>query len=68
MMLRKVVTKEGKDWHKLLPRVLFSYREVPQASTGFSPFELIYGHVKQTPSQIEDLSSFESALHLFPTV
>ena len=42
MMLRKVVTKEGKDWDKLLPYVLFAYREVPQASTGFSPFELIY--------------------------
>ena len=43
MMLRKVVTKEGKDWDKLLPYVLFAYREVPQASTGFSPFELMYG-------------------------
>ena len=43
MMLRKFVTKEGKDWDKLLPYVLFAYREVPQASTGFSPFELIYG-------------------------
>ena len=43
MMLRKLVTKEGKDWDKLLPYVLFAYREVPQASTGFSPFELIYG-------------------------
>ena len=37
MMLRKVVTKEGKDWGKLLPHVLFAYREVPQASTGFLP-------------------------------
>ena len=43
MMLRKVITKEGKDWDKLLPYVLFAYREVPQASIGFSPFELIYG-------------------------
>ena len=44
MMLRKVVTKEGKDWDKLLPYVLFAYREVPHTSTDFSPFELIYGH------------------------
>ena len=48
-MLRKVVTKEGKDWDKLLPYVLFAYREVPQASTGFSPFELIYGHNVRGP-------------------
>ena len=43
MMLQKVVTKEGKDWDKLPPYVLFAYRGVPQASTGFSPLELMYG-------------------------
>ena len=42
-MLRKSATKEGKDWNKLLPYLLFAYRKVPQASTGFSPFELLYG-------------------------
>lgn len=36
-MLRKAVDKEGKDWDKLLPYLLFAYREMPQASTGFSP-------------------------------
>ena len=34
--------KEGKDWDQLLVYVLFEYREVPQATTGFSPFELLY--------------------------
>ena len=52
MMLRKVVTKEGKDWDKLLPYVLFAYREVPQASTGFSPFELIYDHHVRGPMAV----------------
>ena len=42
-MLRKSATQEGKDWDKLLPYLLFAYREVPQASTGFSPFKLLYG-------------------------
>ena len=32
-MLRKAAVGEGKDWDKLLPFVLFAYREVPQAST-----------------------------------
>ncbi len=44
-MLRKSVGKRGKnakDCDTLLPYLLFSYREVPQASTGFSPFELLY--------------------------
>ena len=52
MMLRKVVTKEGEDWDKLLPYVLFAYREVPQASTGFSPFELIYSHHVRGPMAV----------------
>ncbi len=34
-MLCKTATEEGKDWDKLLPFVLFAYREVPQESTGF---------------------------------
>ena len=42
-MLRKVIAVDGKNWDQLLPYVLFSIREVPQGSTGFSPFELLYG-------------------------
>uniref|UniRef100_A0A673ICM5 CCHC-type domain-containing protein n=1 Tax=Sinocyclocheilus rhinocerous TaxID=307959 RepID=A0A673ICM5_9TELE len=30
----------GRDW---LPYLMFAYREVPQSSTGFSPFEMLYG-------------------------
>ena len=37
-MPRKALTNEGKDWDKLVPYLLFAYREVPQASTGFSHF------------------------------
>ena len=42
----------GKDWDKLLPYLLFAYREVLQASTGFSPFELLYGRAVQGPLDI----------------
>ena len=42
-MLKKLVDVDGRDWDRLLPYVLFAIREVPQASTGFSPFELLYG-------------------------
>ena len=34
-MLRKSATKDGKDWDKLLPYLLFAYREVPQESTSW---------------------------------
>ena len=43
---------EGRDWVKLLPYLLFAYREVPQASTGFSPFELLYGRTVRGPLDV----------------
>ena len=42
-MLRKTASEDGKDWDRMIPYLLFAYREVPQSSTGFSPFELLYG-------------------------
>ena len=42
-LLRRIIQGEGREWEKYLPYVLFSYREVPQESRGFSPFELIFG-------------------------
>ena len=51
-MLRKFATKEGKDWDRLIPYLLFAYREVPQASTGISPFELLYGRSVRGPLDV----------------
>ncbi|KAI5616012.1 hypothetical protein C0J50_10699 [Silurus asotus] len=48
-MLRKFVLDTGRDWDKWLPFLLFPYREVPQALTGFSPFKLLYGWQVQGP-------------------
>uniref|UniRef100_A0A8C1JRU1 Integrase catalytic domain-containing protein n=1 Tax=Cyprinus carpio TaxID=7962 RepID=A0A8C1JRU1_CYPCA len=42
-MLRRVAAEDKRDWDKMLPYVLFGIREVPQASTGFTPFELLFG-------------------------
>ena len=42
-MLRKLIEVDGKDWDQLLPYLMFAVREVPQSSTGFAPFELLYG-------------------------
>lgn len=52
-MLRKVIGKDGKDWDLLIPYLMFAVREVPQASTGFSPFELLYG---RQPHGIRDIA------------
>ncbi|KAG1925540.1 protein NYNRIN-like [Pimephales promelas] len=43
-MIRKFVREDAKNWDKWLEPLLFAVREVPQAFTGFSPFELLYGH------------------------
>ena len=51
-MLRKVIDEDGRNWDKLVPYVLYAYREVPQASTGFSPFELLYGRDVRGPLDI----------------
>ena len=52
LMLRKTAVKEGIVWDKMLPYVLFAYREVPQTSTGFSPFELLYGYQVRGPLDV----------------
>lgn len=48
-MLRRFVDETGSNWDQWLPYLLFAYREVPQASTGFSPFELLYGRDVRGP-------------------
>lgn len=48
-MLRKFVNETGSDWDQWLPYVLFAYREVPQASTRFSPFELLFAYEVRGP-------------------
>ena len=42
-MLKRLCQDQPKQWHRLINPAMFAYREVPQESTGFSPFQLIYG-------------------------
>ena len=48
----KMCQERPKDWDRYLPAILFAYREIPQSSTGFSPFELLYGRTVRGPMQI----------------
>ena len=41
-MIRKFVHNDSRIWDKWLVHLLFAVREVPQASMGFSPFELLF--------------------------
>ncbi|XP_038054655.1 uncharacterized protein LOC119726874 [Patiria miniata] len=51
-MLRRMCVERPKDWDRYLPALLFSYREAPQESLGFSPFELLYGRTVRGPLAI----------------
>ncbi|XP_076472305.1 uncharacterized protein LOC143301798 [Babylonia areolata] len=51
-MLRRLAQEEPRIWDRWLPALLFAYREVPQESTGYSPFELLYGRTVRGPMQI----------------
>ncbi|XP_077560624.1 uncharacterized protein LOC144175419 [Haemaphysalis longicornis] len=60
-MLRRMCQEKPRCWDRYLPPLLFAYREVPQASLGFSPFELIYGrHVRGPMTVLRELWTGEA--------
>lgn len=48
-MLFHVVQQHGKQWHKFLPLMTWAIREVPNSTTGVSPYMLVYGRVPRGP-------------------
>ena len=48
-MLYHVVQQHGRQWHKFLPLMTWALREVPNATTGVSPYMLVYGRVPRSP-------------------
>ena len=40
-MLKRLCSEQPRQWHRYINLLLFAYREIPQESTGFSPFELL---------------------------
>ena len=51
-MFKRLCQDQPKQWHRLINPVLFAYREVPQESKGFSPFQLLYGQSVRGPGTI----------------
>lgn len=48
-MLKKFCQEGDRDWNDKLDWLLFAIRECPQESTGFSPFELLFGRSVRGP-------------------
>ena len=47
--LRRLAMEDPRNWDRCVPAVLFAYRDSRHGSTGYSPFELIYGHRVRGP-------------------
>lgn len=55
-MLKKLCRERPTDWDRYIPSALFAYREVPQESLKYSPFQLLYGRTVRGPlSLLRDL-------------
>ena len=50
-MIAKSTDHGGRDWDIRLPFLLFANRATPQASTGESPFLLLYGRDCLLPTE-----------------
>ena len=51
-MLRKLVDEKPEIWDSYIAAALFAYREVPQASTGFSPAMMLFGRPIAGPLEV----------------
>ena len=43
LMIKCLCAKRPRDWDRYVGPALFAHRDVPQESSMFSPFELLYG-------------------------
>ncbi|XP_040075237.1 uncharacterized protein LOC120847507 [Ixodes scapularis] len=60
-MIKRMCQEKPRCWDRYLNPLFFAYREVPQSSLGFSPFELLYGrHVRGPMTVLKELWTNES--------
>ncbi|XP_071933078.1 uncharacterized protein [Coffea arabica] len=60
-LLRAIIKKNLKSWEECLPHVEFAYNRAIHSTTGFSPFECVYGFNPLTPLDLVPLPSHERA-------
>ena len=51
-MLSSVIADNQKNWDVLLQKLAFAYRTSVHKTTGFTPFEMVYGRRPKIPSDL----------------
>ncbi|XP_069993153.1 uncharacterized protein [Penaeus vannamei] len=51
-MIKKLCADHPRAWDRFIPAALFAFREIPNDSLKFSPFELLYGRQVRGPLTI----------------
>ena len=64
-MLRRMIGVHKTNWHTMLFSALWAYRTTVKTSTGFSPFQLVYGLEAVLPIECE-IPSLKLAVELLP--
>ena len=48
-LLKTLKSEEKADWPSHLPALVFTYNTTPHASTGYQPYQLMFGHCAPAP-------------------
>ena len=64
-MLQRMVGKAKSNWHLQLFSTLWAYRGTVKTSTGFTPFQLVYGLEETLPIECE-IPYLNIDLEIFP--
>ncbi|GFU46080.1 retrovirus-related Pol polyprotein from transposon 17.6 [Trichonephila clavipes] len=51
-MIHHVIREDPRSWYRQLPFLMLAYREVPNTTTGVSPFRLLYSREARGPLSI----------------
>jgi hypothetical protein len=52
--LRHYVTEAQKDWDDWIPYAKYVYNVTTHRATGYTPFELLFGHEARLPSVLQE--------------
>eukprot|EP00253_Pinus_taeda_P011271 PITA_11271 len=65
IMIRRIIGIHRSNWHNMLFSALWAYRTSVKTSTGFTPFQLVYGLEAVLPIECE-IPSLKMAIELLP--